>query len=283
ALRQGQGRSVDKSRPAGRNRLPAPADGSLRMPDLLAGRCLITAAATPLTEALEPDPAALLAHCRGLLAAGCDGVALFGTTGEGPHFGVEPRRRTLERIIAGGMPVERIVVSASATALDDAVALTRHAVDCGVTAILLMPPFFLRAATAEAGVERFYDTVIERCASPRLRLMLYHFPDIAGFGLSPDLVGRIVERHGATIAGIKDSGGKLEETLVLVRAFPGLGVLSGTEVHLPQVLAAGGAGTICGLGNVLPALLRRLIDRPALAPRLVPAIQAMDDLICARP
>src|SRR5262249_14819491 len=211
------------------------------------------------------------------------GGAVAAGRGGRPIGGGERRQGAFEQIRGGGWPAERGVFAASPPALDAAVALTRHAVDCGVTAILLMPPFFLRAATAEAGVERFYDTVIERCASPRLRLMLYHFPDIAGFGLSPDLVGRIVERHGATIAGIKDSGGKLEETLVLVRAFPGLGVLSGTEVHLPQVLAAGGAGTICGLGNVLPALLRRLIDRPALAPRLVPAIQAMDDLICARP
>jgi len=36
-----------------------------------------------------------------------------------------------------------------------------------------------------------------------------------------------------------------------------------------------------GLGNIMPGLLRRLIDRPDLAARLLPAIQAVDDLVSA--
>ncbi|MFO1061393.1 MAG: dihydrodipicolinate synthase family protein [Dongiaceae bacterium] len=253
------------------------------MTDLLRKPTLIAAMATPLDAALRPDADLLLQRCRALIAEGCDGVALFGTTGEGPHLTVEHRQQALQALVEGGLPPSRLVVSASALALPDAVALGRHAAGLGVGPILLMPPFFLRGATRPGGVERFIDLFIERCAAPRLALLLYHFPEITGFGFAPELIGRLVERYGPAIAGVKDSGGDWDHTLRLIQGFPGLAILTGTEVHLPQALAAGAAGTICGLGNVMPALLRRLIDRPDAAHRLVPQIQAIDDLISAHP
>ncbi len=146
-----------------------------------------------------------------------------------------------------------------------------------------MPPWFLRGATTESGVEGFYDAAIERVADPRLRILLYHFPDITGFGLKPALVRRLADRHPGVIVGIKDSGGDWDQTATLLRELPHLTILTGSEIHLPQAIAAGAAGTICGLGNIMPGLIRRLIDRPDLAARLLPAIQAIDDLVSAGP
>ena len=245
--------------------------------------CLIPAMATPVTEDFAPDAARMAARARALLGDGADGVALFGTTGEGPHFPVAQRQAALEQVIAGGLPPDRLIVAANAVALADVISLARHAVAVGAAAVLLMPPFFLRGATSEAGVERFYDAVIAACSEPRLRVILYHFPDISGFAFTPPLIRRLVERHGPAIVGIKDSGGDWAVTSAFIGAFPELAVMTGTEVHIHRVVDAGGAGTICGLGNVMPRLLRRLLDRPALADQLVPSIQAMDDALSAHP
>jgi 4-hydroxy-tetrahydrodipicolinate synthase len=245
--------------------------------------CLIPALATPLTEAGAPHVDLLAERSRALLKAGCDGLGLFGTTGEGPHFSVKQRQTALEGVIKRGIPARRLIVSANASALADVVALARHALTQKVAGILLMPPFFLRAAAREAGVERFYDQVIAGVGDGKLRLFLYNFPDISGFALTPSLVRRLVERHGRVIAGLKDSGGDWRVTEAMIREFPDLAIMTGTEIHIHRLLAAGGAGTLCGLGNVMPALLRRLIDRPQLADRLVPAIQAMDDVLSAQP
>jgi 4-hydroxy-tetrahydrodipicolinate synthase len=253
------------------------------MTDLLRKPTLIAAVATPLDAGLRPDPVLLLEHCRFLLAEGCDGIALFGTTGEGPHFPVAERQQALEQLVAAGLPPARLAISASALPLADAVALGRHAAGLGIGPMLLMPPFFLRGATRAAGVERFVELFLERTADARIRLLLYHFPEITGFGFAPELVQRLLDRHGPAIAGVKDSGGDWGHTERLIRDFPQLAILTGTEVHLPQALAAGGAGTLCGLANVAPRLMRRLADRPDEAARLVPAIQAIDDLISAHP
>ena len=68
---------------------------------------LIAAAATPAA----PDGSCLgalhLRHLRDLLDRGCDAVALFGTTGEGPAFTVAERRAGLERVLHAGVAPER--------------------------------------------------------------------------------------------------------------------------------------------------------------------------------
>jgi 4-hydroxy-tetrahydrodipicolinate synthase len=39
-----------------------------------------------------------------LIASGCGGVTIFGTTGEGPSFSMAERREALDQMIAHGVP-----------------------------------------------------------------------------------------------------------------------------------------------------------------------------------
>jgi len=47
----------------------------------------------------------------------------------------------------------------------------------------------------------------------------------------------------------------------LLASFPNLAIFVGFEPHLPAARAAGGVGTICGIANLYPRLVRRLFDR----------------------
>ena len=62
-----------------------------------------------------------------LLGAGCDGVALFGTTGEGTEFSVEDRIEGLDGVIDAGVAPAQFIVSVGALAIPDVVRLARHA------------------------------------------------------------------------------------------------------------------------------------------------------------
>ena len=65
-----------------------------------------------------------MAQSRALMAAGCDGIALFGTTGEGADSTVEDRTATLEAVSSPrALPPERLVVSVGALAILDAARL----------------------------------------------------------------------------------------------------------------------------------------------------------------
>jgi 4-hydroxy-tetrahydrodipicolinate synthase len=247
--------------------------------------CLVVAIATPITGELAPDVPLLLARSRALLENGCDGIALFGTTGEGAHFAPRERMATLEALVAAGLPPARLVVATGALSLLDVVELSRHAVGQGVAACLLMPPCFYRGGLTEDGAFRWYAAAIDRIGSDRLRLLLYHFPDISGVPITPGTVRRLVERYGAQIAGIKDSGGDLDVTESLLRRFSELAVFTGTETHVPAAMASGARGTICGLANVIPHLMRRMLQAPSLPERrrFVPLVRAVDAILSRGP
>src|SRR5882757_9635220 len=206
--------------------------------------CLLVAVTTPVTQDFHPDADLLLARCNSLLAAGCDGVTLFGTTGEGAEFVVEDRQAALERVIAGGLDPARIIVSVGALAIPDIVRLSRHALDQKVAGLLLMPPCVYRGGITEDGTFRFYARVIEGVGSDAFKLYLYHFPDICGVPITPNVIRRLEERFPKVIAGVKDSGGDIDFTEGLLRRFSHLSIFTGSETHLAQLLASGARGTI---------------------------------------
>ena len=247
--------------------------------------CLIVAIATPVTDAFHPDVALLVERCRKLMQDGCDGITLFGTTGEGAEFSVADRTATLEQVIAAGVPADRIVVSVGALSIPDIVTLARHATERKVDGLLLMPPCVYRGGITDDGAFRFYAAVIDAIARPDLRLYLYHFPDICGVPITPNVVRRLDERYPGIIAGIKDSGGDLDFTEALLRRFSHLSIFTGSEMHVPQLLASGGRGTICGLANVMPRLMRAMFDAPNLFERRrhIQQILGADIVLSRRP
>ena len=228
----------------------------------------------PLDARGAPDTAATLAHARAMLDAGCDGITLFGTTGEGPAFGVAERTSVLEALLQGGVDPAQIVLTISAVALNDATALGRHALAHGVQRQMLMPPFYFRQPR-EAGIVQAVSDVVQGIGSDALQLVLYHFPAISSAGFSHAAIAELLRRHPHNIVGVKDSSADLPHTLGLVAGFPTLSVLVGAEPHTAPVLRAGGAGSICGLANLAPNLMRRVVSAPA-------ALSAADDQLMTR-
>jgi 4-hydroxy-tetrahydrodipicolinate synthase len=247
--------------------------------------CLSVAIATPVDPDLRPDAGRLISRIRQLFAQGCDGVALFGTTGEGPGFTVEDRMAALSAVIAAGIDPLKIIVSVSALPVADVVRLTRQATDHGVHGVLLMPPCIFREGITEDGTFQLFRSVIDRVDRSNLNLYLYHFPGISGVPVTANVIRRLDERYPGTIAGVKDSGGDSDYTEMLVRRFSHLSIFTGSEIHLPELLSVGLRGTVCGMANALPRLLRVMMDRPTAYDRrqLLPSILAGDAILSRSP
>jgi 4-hydroxy-tetrahydrodipicolinate synthase len=220
---------------------------------------------TPLTVDLGIDIPKFAAHARGLIARGCTGVTPFGTTGEGPSFTVAERRAALEGLIAGGVPAERILVSTSCAALPDTLELTRHALSVGAHRCLVLPPFFLKGVP-DLGVIDSYRYVIDGVADARLRVVLYHIPQISGVRLSHQVIATLRLLYPDTIVGLKDSGCTRADSLAYAEAFmPGMQVWVGNEPDLPTMGARGSLGAVSGIANVMPHLVGRLATAPGEA------------------
>ena len=105
-------------------------------------RGLWVASLTPLAADGRIDMGLFASHCRWLFSRGVDGVAVFGTTGEGQSFSVRERIDAVDSLLRAGIPGDRIVVGTGCAAVPDAVELTRHALASDVAAAMILPPFF---------------------------------------------------------------------------------------------------------------------------------------------
>src|SRR6266513_4916806 len=230
-------------------------------------RGLWCATLTPLGHDGAIDHARMAAHVRALFAQGVNGVAPFGTTGEGPSFSIAERRAGLDALLAAGIPASRLVAATGCAAFADTVALTRHAVQAGCARCLVLPPFFFKDLSDDA-VYRYFAALIDAVADPRLSLYLYHIPQFSGVPIRAGVVAQLAANFPSMVGGVKDSGGDFAHTKALLAAVPQLAILVGHEPHLPQLMRAGGAGTICGIANVFPRLV---------APLLKPNVTSADE------
>src|SRR5712691_8117747 len=173
---------------------------------------------TPFRPDLSPDPARFTRHCRWLLSQGCAGLAVFGTTSEANSLSVEEREALLDELLGAGIDPAKLMPGTGCCALTDTVRLTRSAVRAGCTAVLVLPPFYYKGVSDE-GIFRSFAAMIERVGDPRLRVYLYHIPQVAQVGFSVKLVERLLAAYPGTIAGMKDSSGDWTNTKAMLDSF----------------------------------------------------------------
>ncbi|HWV21431.1 MAG TPA: dihydrodipicolinate synthase family protein [Devosia sp.] len=217
------------------------------------------ASATPVLEDGSPDHATFAAHCKALIEEGCDGVALLGTTGEANSFSIAQRQDLLEKVIAAGIDPQRLLPGTSQTNVPDSITLVKHAVEAGVKACVVLPPFYYKGVSDE-GLFRFYAELIEGVGSNDLRVILYHIPPIAQIGISLELTARLRETFPGIIVGVKDSSGKIESMQAFASAFQDFSVLAGADPFMLPLLRSGGAGCITSSSNLIGRHLRVVFD-----------------------
>src|SRR5262249_1112323 len=143
------------------------------------------------------------------------------------------------------------------TSIDDAVAQSLIAYDCDCRALLMAPPFFFPKVDAD-GAFRWYAQVFERLGARLRDIILYHIPEMTRVGLSHELIARLQRAFPAAILGVKDSNGNWPDTERLLAEQRDLHILVGDERQLARAVRRGASGSICGLANLCPAVLRPL-------------------------
>lgn len=208
------------------------------------------AATTPVKPDLSPDFAAFAAHCRWLIDEGCTGVALLGTTGEANSFSSSERRQLLEAALKAGLTGDQLLPGTGLANIPETIDLTRHALSSGVHQVVMLPPFYYKGVSDE-GLFQAYAKVIEGVASDRLRVILYHIPQMTGLPISHNLIGRLVEAFPGIVAGIKDSAGQFDNMTAMLARFKDFSVLAGADPLLLPLMQAGGAGCITATSNLV--------------------------------
>ena len=217
------------------------------------------AAATPLNADLTPDLGLFAEHCLRLLAEGCHGIALLGTTGEANSFSAGERRAILESALAAGIPGDQLIPGTGVNAGPETVELTRHALSNGVRKVVMLPPSYYKGVSDD-GLFASYARIFETINDDRLRVILYHIPQVSGVPITHALIGRLIEAFPDTVIGIKDSAGDLANMQAIAAAHPGFAVLAGADPLMLPLLKSGGAGCITATSNLIANSLRTIYD-----------------------
>ena len=216
------------------------------MSDPLSG--VWSAAVTPLNNDLTVNLAAMVTHHKWLLANGCNGVAVLGTTGEANSFSVRERLDVIAAAAASGIAKEQLLIGTGCCAPTDTIELTRAALDAGFNQVLMLPPFYYKGVSDD-GLFAAFDHVIQQLADDRLAIVIYDFPLMTGLDMSVDLLVRLNKAYPKTVVGVKDSSGNWPAMQAVIEAIPGFRTFAGTEQYLLADLQAGGAGCITATGN----------------------------------
>jgi 4-hydroxy-tetrahydrodipicolinate synthase len=217
---------------------------------------VIAAIATAVDGDGEPDCARSTALARFLLANGCDGLNVLGTTGEATSFSAAQRMRVMAAYRQAGVPMEGLMVGTGAAALADAVALTQHAAELGFAGALLLPPFYYKGVPDD-GLFACIETIVRTTAAKPIPLYLYHFPAQSGLPWHPALVKRLLDAFAGRIVGLKDSSGNMAYAREVAAIASGFDVFPSTEAVLMEARSGAFAGCISATANLNADLCAR--------------------------
>ncbi|WP_052185625.1 4-hydroxy-tetrahydrodipicolinate synthase [Streptomyces purpureus] len=223
----------------------------LEQPPRPFGRALC-AMITPFTDSGELDLGAARRHAARLVAEGCDGLVLNGTTGESPTTS-DAEKSALVRAVREEVGAGVAVVAGVGTSdTRHTLALARQADEAGADGLLVVTPYYSRPP--QDAVRAHFLRVADAGGLP---LMLYDIPGRTGTRIEPET---LLELAGhPRIVAVKDcSYDLLGSAKVMART--SLAYYSGSEeLNLP-LYALGGAGYVSTVANVAPRAMRAVLD-----------------------
>lgn len=215
------------------------------------GRTLC-AMVTPFTATGDLDLDTARQHASRLVAEGCDGLVLSGTTGESPTTTDAEKAALLRAVREAVGDAVPLVAGVGSPDTRHTLRLAREAEETGADGLLLVAPYYSRPQ--QSAVETYVTRVADASGIP---LMLYDIPGRTGTRIEPDTLLRLAEHP--RVAAVKDcSYDLLGATKVM--SMTSLAYYSGCEeLNLP-LYALGGAGYVSTVANVAPRQMRAVLD-----------------------
>ena len=207
---------------------------------------------TPFTEAGTLDLEGARRLAGHLVAQGCDGLVLNGTTGESPTTSDAEKAELIAAV--------RETVGADVTLVAGVgTADTRHTIEgalaaekAGADGVLVVTPYYSKPQ--RAAVEAHFLQIADAGGLP---VMLYDIPGRTGTRIEPETMIRLAEHP--RIVAVKDcSYDFLGTQKVLART--DLAYYAGCDEHILALYAVGAAGCVSTVANAVPGHVAAILD-----------------------
>lgn len=189
------------------------------------------------------------------LENGTDGILLCGTTGESAALAGDEKERLVHfaiQKIAGRIPV---MLGTGSNNVSHTIAATMRARDWGVDSALVITPYYNKPT--QNGLYLHFRTVAENTKIP---MVIYNVPSRTGVNIGAETTLKLAQEF-PNIVAIKEASGDLVQLSQIVRDAPeGFSVLSGEDALNYPILCCGGKGVISVTANIVPHLVREMVD-----------------------
>lgn len=187
---------------------------------------------------------------------GVDGLVPCGTTGESPTLSHEEHGRVIEIVVQEAKGRVPVIAGTGSNSTQEAIEMTKHAERVGANATLQVCPYYNKPT--QEGLKAHFRAVAEATSLP---VILYNIPGRTGRNMEPETILELSEVDN--IVGLKDAAGDLNQTMRIIegtrqRQKPFF-VLSGEDALTYSIMALGGHGGICAVGNVIGREYREMV------------------------
>ena len=202
-----------------------------------------------LNEDLSLDIDFTIKHAERLIAEGCTGIALFGSTGQSQLITSFEKKNLIERLSNNNLK-DRFLIGTGENSLNQNIEIMKHSLKNGINRFLLMPPAYYKYGDEE--VYSFFSNIIHRV--PECEIILYNFEKLCGYKFSIQIIEKLAKDFPRQIVGVKDSTYNLYETLKI----PNFLIFPGSENKLLKGLELGCSGIISATCNVTALLANQV-------------------------
>ncbi|MEB3197749.1 MAG: 4-hydroxy-tetrahydrodipicolinate synthase [Candidatus Sericytochromatia bacterium] len=215
---------------------------------------LLTAMVTPFDEAGQVDHHRAGELALRLIAEGCDGVVVSGTTGESPTLSDDEKVALFHTVVKAVAGRGTVIAGTGTNDTRVACALSVAAAAAGCDGLLVVNPYYNKPD--QAGLRAHFTAVAEATALP---VILYNHPGRTGVSIEPATMAALAQLPH--VVGVKDSSGNLDlVTAYRLATGPDFVIWSGDDPLTLPYLAIGAHGVISVSAHVVARDLKALLD-----------------------
>ena len=185
---------------------------------------------------------------------GVSGIVPCGTTGESPTLSHDEHDRVIELTVSyvnGRVPV---IAGTGSNSTSEAIRLTQHAESVGVTACLIVNPYYNKPT--QEGLYRHFKAVAD---SVKIPIVVYNIKGRTGVNVETATLMRLI-KDCSNITAVKEASGDINQMKEVIAQRPeGFSVLSGDDGITLELIKAGGNGVISVASNIVPDKMAAMV------------------------
>lgn len=186
--------------------------------------------------------------------AGTHAIVAAGTTGEAGTLTHEEKLLVIKTVVEQARDRIPVIAGTAANATNDCIDLTQSAMKCGVDAVLIMTPAYIKPT--QEGLYQHFSEIAKAVPIP---IILYNVPARTACDLLPETIVKLAGI--SNIIGIKEATGNMTRLQQILRECQDkIDIYSGDDLTAAQWLLAGAKGVISVTANVAAKHMAKMCD-----------------------